>query len=183
MNACNIERAKRCVLAHSLITYRVLFPQWSGGCFGLAIIISYLILFIRLYNEKYSADQAAASKKLRSSAPSTIASVVPPTPEFASTFSPHAKTRSLAGGSAENAPVISFALATNAPEDQFAGLRSKWLAHPILVADRVRWNEHEKLHPISMMPDHSHEHESVSPQSKLPASTLNRRFGTNSARL
>jgi hypothetical protein len=123
--------------------------SWSGSYFGLAIIVSYLVLFVRLYQQKYKADEATAGKKGGTQAGRVAGSKAlqqttgakvgsgratstssTPTPDYSSTFSPHCKPT----------PIVTAGIATH--EDLFAAQRTAWLAHPLLEADRQRWAQH-----------------------------------------
>jgi hypothetical protein len=160
--------------------------SWSGSYFGLAIIVSYLYLFMQLYNEKYHSDQAAAaakaSKLQRDSAAKPAES-----PEFGSTFSLHAKTAPPSSAHAAVASALAVpALASS--EDLFASMRDEWMSHPLHVADRKRWAEHQQAKKDAAGKKAAGREEGtmaeeVDDAPVKPAAILQKRFGTNSARL
>jgi hypothetical protein len=113
---------------------------WSGSFFGLAVVISYLILFVRLYNEKYTKDAAAARKQGAMTKQKGDAGATTTPAQYSSLYSPLAKSAPASVMSASQALKLSSGMA----EDGFVGLRDAWLGHPLITADQQRYAEQEK---------------------------------------
>lgn len=160
--------------------------SWSGSFFGVGIIISYLVLFTRLYNEKYHQDQQSARRmahqdKMKSAARGDETGAHLPPHEFSSTFSPLCKTAPPTGTSASAALGAVPVLANL--EDAYAQLRDEWLMHPMIVADRERWAAHDRSQPTSAASAMESHREGVAAERDSPRksdATLHRRLAPSS---
>jgi len=167
--------------------------SWTGSWFGLAVVLSYLVLFIQLYNEKYKSDALAAAKRKAAAGGSgsgpdwRMGGTGTATPggspkgmvtlcggEYRSTFSPRnwpdrGADRSTAPGSA----AVAAALGRACPEDAFAAIRARWLSDPLVVADRER----------AMQPRMPTPGSSPAAAAEAEAGLHRRTWGTSAARL
>lgn len=147
--------------------------SWAGSYFGLAVIVSYLVLFVRLYNEKYKADKAAASSAAAAAASRAKSSMF--------------KSQVLAASSSGNDSSVRRSPSLDLASPQFAGvatqedlydsMRSAWLSHPLVVAEKARWTSSSG----SVAP---HEEAPMEEAMLKPEAVLHRRkFGTDADRL
>ena len=139
--------------------------SWAGSYFGLAVIVSYLVLFMRLYNEKYESPSPK-----RSSGGETMFVKSKPVAQVQSTGN-GALAASRRTPSMDMLSPASVGVATQ--EDLYDAMRSAWLAHPLITTEKARWSSG------SVQPE-----ESPKEAMQKPEATLHRRkFGTDADRL
>jgi hypothetical protein len=156
--------------------------SWYGTFFGLAVVISYLALFIQLYNDRYKPNQqgkAAAMMDKKSNHTTLFKSEVRANsmtgrvpPEFSS------PVRAVSSMPCQQQRRRSGAGLCSTPEDAYASMRYQFINHPLIVADREQWRGRQQNQTSMDNTETEGEHKEAEGEAKK-----RRVFGKSEARL
>jgi len=164
--------------------------SWFEAAFGLAIIASYLYLFMQLYKDRYKKKEDAVASKdemtrrrttlfksqITPKSATAMTSTAAKSSDVHSTFSPACRPTGVCPSIlASAATSATSSVMRVAPEDAYVELRTAWLNHPLLVDERKRWNEverakeriKEQVEKMERAEDDDDEHDARQPESIL----------------